>query len=153
MGARGEGPAGLVEADVSVCADSENLEVNAAGVADRLVVVCCSLIVVTGPHVGAVRGALGEVHAVDKETVDEVRVAFGMVFGQTDVFVKVEGLGLGEGDLACFAAPGQFVIERKRGRSRCEAKNSGGLAREELLDTVGCDDGNIFGGGQDGNPH
>ena len=85
--------------------------------------------------------------------MDEVRVAFGVVFGQADIFVEVEGLGLGEGDLACFATLCQFVVERKRGRSRCEAENSGGLAREELLDAVGCDDGNIFGGGQDGNPH
>ena len=77
VGARGEGATGFIEADVSVCADSEDLEVNAASVADCLVVVCCGLIVVTGPDVGAVRGSLGEIYAVNKETVDEVRVAFG----------------------------------------------------------------------------
>ena len=61
---RGKGSAGLIEADVSVCADSKNLEVNATGIANCLVVVSRGLLIVAGPDVGAVRGSLGEIYAV-----------------------------------------------------------------------------------------
>ena len=153
MSTRGKGSTGLIEADVSVCADSKDLEVNAAGIANRLVIVCCGLVIVAGPDVGAVRGALGEINAINEETVNEVRIALGVVFGQANVFVKIKRLSVRERNFAGLVTLGQLIVQGQRSRARRKTKYCRRLALQKTLNAIGCDDGNIFGRGQDGNPH
>ena len=51
VGERIDGSAGLVEADVSVSADSEKLEVDSAGCDDLLIVLCCGSLILSLIHI------------------------------------------------------------------------------------------------------
>ena len=85
--------------------------------------------------------------------MNEVRVALGMIFGQANVFVKVERLSVRERNFAGLVTLGQLIVQGQRSRARRKTKYCRRLALQKTLNAIGCDDGNIFGRGQDGNPH
>ena len=138
VGARGQGAAGLVEADVAVASDAEDLDVNAAVGLDGLVVGGGAGVEIIAPAVGAVRRALGHVDQVDEVAVDEVRVALVVVAGQAHVLVEVVGANLGKGDLTGLVAAHELRVELQRRGAGGQAEHEVRLSAVHLKDAVRC---------------
>ena len=139
MGARREGAAGLVEADVAVRADAEDLDVDATVGLDGLVVGGSAGLEVIAPAVGAVCRTLGHVDEVDEVAVDEVRVALVVVAGQAHVLVEVVGANLGKGDLTGLVAAHELRVELQRRGTRGQAEHKVRLSTVDLEDAVCCE--------------
>ena len=136
--ARREGPAGLVEADVAVRADSEDLDVDASVCLDGRVVGCGADLEVVAPAVGAVRGTLGHVDEVNEVAVDEVRIPLVVIAGQPDVLVEVVGANLGKGDLTGPVAAHKLSVELERRGPGGQAEHKVRLGAVHLEDAVCC---------------
>jgi hypothetical protein len=99
-GPRGEGRAGLVEGDVTVRADAEDLQVDAAGIGDGLLVGTAGGLEVRRESVEALDAGRVDVDLGDEVPLDDVPVPLGMVLRESDVLVEQEGSGASEGQVA-----------------------------------------------------
>ena len=95
-GSRGQRGPRLVERDVPVGADPEDLQIDAARCADRVLVrrTCCRD--VGGQAIGALDCAGSEVDPGHEHVVDHVPVPLRMIGGQADVLVEGETRGPAE---------------------------------------------------------
>ena len=151
-GPRGERGAGLVEADVSVGADAQDLEVHAAGRGQRQVVRLARGLHVLGGAVRAHEGVGAEAERLDHLADDGGAVGLRVPGGQPDVLVELADAGprhvhVTGGDLG-----GQRVVDRDRGRAGGHAEQRVGLAapqggdrlRDELAACPGVRDDDNF---------
>lgn len=83
----------LVETDVAVAADAEDLHVDAARLADGIVVGAGGGGQVGGVAVGNVGGAGADVHMAEELLLHEAVVAAGVVGRDADVLIEVEADG------------------------------------------------------------
>ena len=122
-----EGVAGLVEADVAVMADAQDLDVDAAHVADDLVVPLALRLGVGGQAVGDVGVGGVDVHVVKEVLLHEVAVALLVGGLQADVFIQVHGLDLGEVQVALLVPVDELVIHPHGAGAGGEAHHAVGL--------------------------
>ncbi len=143
----------LVERDVPVGADPEDLQVDAARFADRVLVRRAGGRDVGGQAVGALDGAGSEVDPGHEHLVDDGPIPLGVVGGQADVLVEGESAGLPERDQPGVAARRQFVVDRQRRRSGRKAEDGVRFAVEQRADRVGGDAADLLGVRQDDDFH
>ena len=98
MGTHGEFVAGLVEADVAVVAQTQQLQVDATGFADGLLVRLASSLCIRIGAVGDARCLGVDVDMVEKVLLHEVAIALVVLGGQAAVLVQVERGNLLEAD-------------------------------------------------------
>ena len=96
-----------------VGADSEDLQVDPAGIPDGLVIGRTGGRDIGGQAVGSLDRPGCEIHPGDEHGVDDVAVALRMVGRQTHVLVESEAAGLLEGDPPLLISGGQFVVDRQ----------------------------------------
>jgi hypothetical protein len=135
--------AGLVEGDVAVAADAENLEVDAAGVLDPLLVLPAMDLEIERPAIGHV-GAFGvDIDVVEQVLLHEGPVALRMSGAQADVFVQIEGRYLREVEPFFLVQPDQLAV----GAQRAAACRQPQHALRPLTDEVRYEPGRPAAGG------
>ena len=114
--ARAEAGSGLVETDVAVAADAEELQVDAAGLADGVFVGFAVVVVV------ATDGAIGDVDVVgidvdvgEEILLHEMMETLRMRGGEAEVLVKIESDDLGEIERAGFVETDEFLVDGDHG--------------------------------------
>lgn len=128
---------GLVEADVAVCADAEDLEVDAAGLFDFGFVLRALEI---GVECGAVRDVDlvgGDVDGVEEIFVHIMVVALVASGVERVVFVEVKGGDLAEVDFAGFVAFDDFGVGAEWGATGGESEDASWLSCEFGAEDVG----------------
>ena len=139
-GAAVEGAARLVEADVARPTDAEDLQVDAAGRTDPLLIPAAG-----GQDVAPGEGAVGYVDRVgrDVDVVEEVLpheavIALEGVGSDRPIFVEIEGDDGLEGDPILLVEPDEFVVDAHRRAARRQAEHGllagGRPARHEVGD-------------------
>ncbi len=113
-GPRAQRRSGLVECDVPVGADPEDLQVDAPGRADRILVFGAGGRQVGGQAVGPLDRACREVDLGHEHVVDDGPVPLRMIGGQSDVLVEGEAAGPAERDQPRIATRREFVVDRQR---------------------------------------
>ena len=149
---------GFVEGNVAVGADTAEEEVDATALADHVFVVCAFGCEILGVTVEDVDVLLRAVDVVEEVVGHERVVALGMVFGQTHVFVHVEGHHVLE-------AHTTGLVRLHNGAIHAEGAGAGGKTQHErffcrgiggvnLVDNVvGCPLRQLFVVGFDDNSH
>lgn len=115
--------AGLVERDVSVAADAEHLDVDAAGLLDLGLVGLALLVEVLGETVEDVGVGELDVDLLEQVLVHEVAVALVVGSGEPDVLVEVPALDLLVADLLRLDGLGHLIVHEDRGGARREAQD------------------------------
>ena len=146
MRARLEATRGLVEADVSIAADSEYLEVDATGVADGLFVGAAVALVIARD--GAVRNmnvGRGNIYVSEEILLHEVMETLGVSGREAQVLVQIESDDLGKIERFLAMQTYQLFVHSDRGAAGRQAEaqrwvptdgvgdDSGGFAAEFLL--------------------
>ena len=135
MGAQREVVVGLVEADVAVHAQTQQLQVDAAEVADHLVVALALAVAVNAAgHVGVLEV---DVHMVKEVVTHEIGVALVVVGGETGVLVQVHGADGGEIQLAGMVPLDELLIGTHRGRTGGQTQHAVGLEGDLGSDDAG----------------
>ena len=122
-GAALEGRAGLVERDVSVAADAEHLDVDAAGLLDLGLVGLALLRRILGESVEDVGVGELDVDLLEEVLVHEVAVALVVRAGEPVVLVEVPALHLLVGDLLRLDGLGHLVVHEDGRRAGREAEH------------------------------
>ena len=109
-GLAGEGRAGLVEGDVAVGADAAHEEVDASGCLNHTLVAGT-----LGQEVGGIAVENMNILGVNVDMVEEVGphegvVALGVLLGEADVLVHVEGDDVLEGYLTLLIEADEFLV-------------------------------------------
>ena len=110
----GERGAGFVEGEVAVGAYAAHEEVDAAGGFDGFLVVVTFFYQIGRIAVEDMDVLRLDVDMGEKIGPHEAVVAFGVVFGQVDVFIHVERDDVLEGEFACLIFPNEFPVEAER---------------------------------------
>ena len=137
MGAVGEVIIGLVEANVTVVANAEKLEVR----------VTCSRnhgIVLGAGGVSIGIGAIGhvgvldiDVHVVEQVLVHEITVALGVIAVETTILVQVIAAHLGEVNVALLVPLDKLLVGANGSRAGGQAKNAIRLENNLRRDDIG----------------
>lgn len=133
-GAGRERGARLVEADVTVGADTQQLQVHPAGCGERLVVRLACGLHVLGGAVGAHEGRLGQAERFDDLAQHHRAVRLGVAGRQSDVLVELADAGARGIHLAGADLCGQCLVDGQRGRTGGNAEKCVGLAAEQGAD-------------------
>ena len=124
MGAQIKGIVGLVEADVTVMANAQQLQIHAAHAADDLVI---ALALGLGIHVGAVRqvdvGGV-DVHMVEQIAVHKAPVAFRVILGQAAVLVQIDGGDLRKIQIPLVVALHQLLVGANGGAAGSQTQHT-----------------------------
>ncbi|MPN59931.1 hypothetical protein SDC9_207654 [bioreactor metagenome] len=99
---------------MAVGADAQDLQIDATGSDDRLLVLVAHRRKVCGQAIRAVDCGRREVDPVDEIPADDVVVGLAVVRCKPDVFVEGEGAGLGERHLTGLPAADQLVVDGHR---------------------------------------
>ena len=124
-GAAGKAGAGLVEGDVAVGADAAHEEVDAAGGGDGLFIVLALGLDVGGVAVEDMDVLLLDVDVAEEVVPHEGVVTLGVLLGEVDVLVHVEGDDVPEGDLAGLVEGDQFPVHSQGGTAGGAAEFEG----------------------------
>ena len=119
MGAAGKAAVRLVEANVSVAADAQQLQVDAVMLLDDPVILGA---LQSAVGLGAVRQKASvrrDIDMVEEILPHEAAVALGMVPGQAAVFVQVDGNRLPEIQLALLIPLNQMTVGADGGGACC----------------------------------
>ena len=127
VGALHEGVTGLVEADVTVVANAQELEVLVAGGGDGRVVLGAGGLVVLHQSVGHMGVGLVDVHVIEEVHVHEVAIALLVIAGQAAILVEVVGLDLGEVEIAGLVGGNEVLIGPDGRGARGKAEHAVGL--------------------------
>ena len=132
-----KGVARLVEADVSVPAHAQKLDVDVAVGQD------CVELSQVGLHVAGAFGHIGVVF-VDVDMVKEVgihEIAVALVVGglQTHIFVQIHTVYPGEIQTLLTAAAGQLLVHTHRAGTGGQTQAAIGLGADDLFKNVCCD--------------
>ena len=115
---------GLVEADVTVNADAEQLQVDAAQALDACIILGTLCIHILGTAVGD-EGVFGtDVDVVEEVGLHEVTVALRIVFGQSRVLIKVDGGYLGEIEITLVVPIGELTVDTEGRGAGCQTDNA-----------------------------
>ena len=143
----------LVEPDVTIAADSEQLQVDPAGIADRRLVRGAGGGDVGRLTVGPVHPPRIEVDPCRELSLDHRPVRLRMVGGQPDVLVEQEGGGGSERQLSAFVATSELVVHGQWGAARSQTEHRGRLPLHQLLDGTGDDASDLVGRRRDDDFH
>jgi hypothetical protein len=128
-GARAKAGRGFVEADVAIAADAKKLQVDAAGLADGVLIGFAVVVVV------AADGAIGDVDVVGIDVdvckeifLHEVMEALRMRGGEAEVFIEIESDDAGEIERAGFVEADEFQVDGDHGAAGGQAESEGRLA-------------------------
>ena len=144
---------GFVEADVAVAAETEQLDIDAAGVEDTLFVTAAFGVEIGRGAVGHVRAGWVDVDVAEKIFPHEIPVGLVVRAGETDVFVEVERGDAAEIEALVAVEPDEFLIEAERGAPGGEAEDGVGFFADDAGDDFGAEDAADFGGFADNDFH
>jgi hypothetical protein len=114
---------GLVEADVTVAADAQDLEVDAAGLADGLFIGGAVLIVIAADGaVGNVDIARIYIDAREEIFVHEMMEALRMCGGKTEIFIEIKSNDAGEIERALLVERDELFVDADHGAASGQAK-------------------------------
>ena len=144
MGLQLKGFARLIEADMTIGADAQQLQVDAAQLVDDTVV--------TGTlggsvQIGAVRQVgLGrvDIHLAEQVLVHEIPVALGVLLGQAAVLIQIDSSDLGEIQIAFVVPVHQLGISAHRGAAGGKTQYTVRLHDDLCGDDVGRFAGHIL---------
>jgi hypothetical protein len=111
---------------------------------DDVVVLGASVCRVGVGAVGQVDGFGADVHVVEQVLVHEAPIAFGMLFGQAAVLVKVDGGDFGEVEVALVVPLHQLRIRAHRGAAGRQTQHAVRLHDDLRGDDVGSLAGHIL---------
>lgn len=129
---------GLVETDVAVAADAQDLKIDAASVANGLLVRGAVAFEIGGDGaVGDVNVRGGDVHVREEMLLHEMMEALSMIGGEAEVFVEIEGDHARkiEGLLAMQA--GQLFVHFNGGAAGGETQAQLGISADGVGDNAG----------------
>ena len=143
VGLQLKGFARLIEADMTIGADAQQLQVDAAQLVDDTVV--------TGTlggsvQIGAVRQVgLGrvDIHLAEQVLIHEIPVALGMLLGQAAVLVQIDGGHLRKIDVALVVPVHQLCIRAHGGAAGRQTQHAVGLHNDLCRNDIGCLAGHI----------
>ena len=126
----------LVEADVPAAADAEDLQIDASGPANHLLVVDAMLVHFAARHraVRYVDVLLGNVDVAEKRLVHPAAIAVRVVGRHRVVFVEVEGDDARKIEPRVLVQPNQLTVQPDRRRARGQAEHRGPVRRVVLAD-------------------
>ena len=127
MRALGEVVIGLVEANVTVAANAEELQVRIAGLAHYAIVLGACLVRVGVGAVGHVRVGQVDVDLVEEVLAHEVVVALRVLVRKTTVLIQVVGANLREVAVALVVPLGQLLVGANGRGAGGKAEDAGGL--------------------------
>ena len=144
MGAKLKSGTRLVKANVAIVANAQQLQIHAAQMLDDFIIVGA---LGSSIHVGAGRhmdGFGADVDQVKQVAVHEGPVAFGMLAGQTAVFVQVDGVYFRKIKVALVVPFNQLFVGANGGAAGCQAQHAVGLHDDLCRDDIGRFAGHII---------
>ena len=137
MGLLHELAARLIEADVSVAANAQQLEVRVPKGLD-VGVIGGALLSGVGGHAVGHTGILGEdIHMIKQIALHEVAVALIVVGGQPFVLVQVDGADVLEAEDAGLAPVSQALVSADRGGAGGQAQHAGRIVGDLRCHNLG----------------
>lgn len=130
---------------MTVCADSEELEVYSACRPDSLSVTLALCVAVLGISVKEVDVLFLYVNIIEEIFVHKCVVAVLVVLIKIAVFVKVECGNVLEADFAVLVKLDELLVCRNGGSSRCKAENRTRIAVYKLLIKLSGGTADLFG--------
>ena len=128
---------GFVEADVTVGAQTQQLQVGTAHRSDHRVIAGALLLGIGVHTVGDVAVGLIDVHMVEQVGAHEVGVALVMVFVQAHILVQIDGGDLGEVQITGLVLGDQLLIGAYRAAAGGQTEDAVGLQLDLSGDDVG----------------
>lgn len=117
----------LVEADVPIWPKPQQLEINAAKLADGRVVMAALRVAVLGHAIRNVRVPQVNLDMVEEILPHEMRIALRMAGGQPDIFIQIYRRYLPEINIALMLPRDELLIRANRAGAGCQSKNGIGF--------------------------
>ena len=137
MRAVGEMVVGLVEADMTVIADAQKLQIGVAGGSDHRIVLGASRVGVGIGTIGHVRVRDIDVHMIEQVLVHEIMIALGIIMGEAAILVEVVRAHLGEVDIALLVPLDKLLVGTNGGGTGSQTKDAIGLENNLRRDDIG----------------
>ena len=148
-----QGPAGLVESDVSIAADTDQQQIEASQRRQFELESRAFRLVIAGSAVQEVHVSTWEVDAVEQVMLHEGAIASLAVRCEPNELVDVERVRAREIRFARFMKPRELIVDRERGSSRRQSEHRRGLASELCGDGTGRRMGGFVGRPEHTNVH
>ena len=137
MSAQLKGGARLVEADVTIVADAQQLQVDAAHALDHIIIAGA---LSCGVQIGAVRqidALRADVHQIKQVAVHKAPVALRMLSGQAAVLVQVDGGDFREVNVILVVPFHQLLVDAHGGAAGGQTQHAVGFHDDLRRDDVG----------------
>ena len=110
-----------------IATNAQQLDIDAASMANILVIGGCGAVRVRGIALGALHQLIDEVDVTGKYAADGGVIRLLMEASQPHVFIEEEGATASETHLPALTAGGEFLIHRYRSRTRGQAQGGPGV--------------------------
>ena len=137
MRALGEVVVGLIEADVTVVANAEQLQIGVAGGSDDLVVLGAGSGGIGVRTVGHMRVVQIDVDVIEEVLTHKVVIALGIVMRKATILVQVVGADLGKVDVTLLVPSSKLLVGTNRSRAGGKAQHAIGLEDNLGRDDIG----------------
>ena len=127
VGALGEGLRRLVEADVTVGAQTQQLQIRAAKAVNDGIVPGALGVRVRVHAIGDVAVGLVDIHMIEQVRAHKIGVALVMLLGKTHILVQIHGLHPGEVQIAGLILGDQLLVGAHRAGAGGQTQHAVGL--------------------------